>query len=218
MDIEVVRQAPLFAALTDEDAQALLQRMSRARIERGDTACLIYTSGTGGAPRGVRFHHGMILHNVDGASAILREDFAPIPDVFLSFLPLSHSYEHTAGLYFPIALGGEIYFAESVEKLAANIEEVRPTVMVVVPRLFEVLRTRISKAIETAQKKVEARNYDIRKQLLQYDDVMNDQRKVVYEQRADITAGLLHDFLEAGGAGDVNLRQAIANDIQTDED
>lgn len=115
---------------------------------REDLACLVYTSGTGGAPRGVRFHHGMILHNVDGASAILREDFAPIPDVFLSFLPLSHSYEHTAGLYFPIALGGEIYFAESVEKLAANIEEVRPTVMVVVPRLFEVLRQRMLRAIE----------------------------------------------------------------------
>jgi long-chain acyl-CoA synthetase len=68
--------------------------------------------------------------------------------VFLSFLPLSHAYEHTGGQHFPIGLGAEIYYAEGLDKLASNIEEVRPTIMVVVPRLFEVLRTRITKAIE----------------------------------------------------------------------
>jgi long-chain acyl-CoA synthetase len=65
--------------------------------------------------------------------------------VFLSFLPASHAYEHSGGQHFPIALGGQIYYAESLEKLAANIEEVRPTIMVVVPRLFEMLRARIIK-------------------------------------------------------------------------
>jgi len=139
--VEIHRWDELMAA----HANAALPEQTATRE---DLACLVYTSGTGGAPRGVRFHHGMILHNVEGASAILREDFARIPDVFLSFLPLSHSYEHTAGLYFPIALGGQIFFAESIEKLAANIEEVRPTVMVVVPRLFEVLRQRMLRAIE----------------------------------------------------------------------
>ncbi|MEV9285908.1 AMP-binding protein, partial [Klebsiella pneumoniae] len=69
-------------------------------------------------------------------------------EVFLSFLPLSHAYEHTGGQYFPIGLGAQIYYSEGLDKLAANIEEVRPTLMVVVPRLFEVLRTRISKAVE----------------------------------------------------------------------
>jgi long-chain acyl-CoA synthetase len=68
--------------------------------------------------------------------------------VFLSFLPLSHAYEHSAGQHLPIALGGQIYYAEGLEKLAANMADVRPTIMVVVPRLFEVLRTRISKGIE----------------------------------------------------------------------
>ena len=67
---------------------------------------------------------------------------------FLSFLPLSHAYEHSGGQFFPIGLGGQIYYAEGLEKLASNIEEVRPTIMVVVPRLFEVLRTRIIKGIE----------------------------------------------------------------------
>ena len=115
---------------------------------RGDLACIIYTSGTGGAPRGVMQHHGAILHNVAGASAVIAEDFGWGDEVFLSFLPLSHAYEHTGGQYLPIGLGAEIYYAEGLEKLASNIEEVRPTIMVVVPRLFEVLRTRIAKGIE----------------------------------------------------------------------
>jgi long-chain acyl-CoA synthetase len=119
-----------------------------AGIGRADLACIIYTSGTGGAPRGVMQHHGAILRNVDGCARILVEDFGADDEVFLSFLPLSHAYEHTGGQFLPIGLGGQIYYAEGLEKLAANIEEVRPTVMVVVPRLFEVLRTRIMKQVE----------------------------------------------------------------------
>ncbi len=119
-----------------------------AAIGRSDLACIIYTSGTGGAPRGVRQHHGAILCNVSGCARILAEDFGWEHEVFLSFLPLSHAYEHTGGQFLPIGMGGQIYYAEGLEKLASNIEEVRPTVMVVVPRLFEVLRARIMKQIE----------------------------------------------------------------------
>jgi long-chain acyl-CoA synthetase len=116
--------------------------------KREDLACIIYTSGTGGAPRGVMQHHGAVLHNVAGCTSVISEDFGWEEEVFLSFLPLSHAYEHSAGQHFPIGLGGQIYYAEGLEKLASNIEEVRPTIMVVVPRLFEVLRTRITKAVE----------------------------------------------------------------------
>ena len=124
-----------------------------ATITRDDIACLIYTSGTGGAPRGVMQHHGAILRNVDGAARIIADDFGwdaggDTQEVFLSFLPLSHAYEHTGGQYLPMGLGAQIYYSEGLEKLASNIEEVRPTIMVVVPRLFEVLRTRIIKQIE----------------------------------------------------------------------
>lgn len=119
-----------------------------ANFARDDTCCIIYTSGTGGAPRGVQQHHGMILHNVEGCLDIFIHDFGWGDEVFLSFLPLSHAYEHSAGQFLPIGLGGQIYYAEGLEKLASNIEEVRPTVMVVVPRLFEVLRARIIKNIE----------------------------------------------------------------------
>jgi long-chain acyl-CoA synthetase len=119
-------------------------------VGRNDLACIIYTSGTGGAPRGVQQHHGAILHNLEGCTDIISTDFGWDDEVFLSFLPASHAYEHTGGQMFPIALGAEIYYAESLEKLAANIEEVQPTIMVVVPRLFEMLRTRIIKSIESA--------------------------------------------------------------------
>ena len=124
-----------------------LERRMR-EVKRDDLACIIYTSGTGGAPRGVMQHHGMILQNVEGCIDIIANDFGWGDEIFLSFLPASHAYEHSGGQHFPIALGGQIYYAESLEKLAANIEEVRPTIMVVVPRLFEMLRARIMKQVE----------------------------------------------------------------------
>ena len=126
---------------------AVTERM--AQVGRADMACIIYTSGTGGAPRGVLQHHGAILCNVAGAAEILLSDFGIADDErFLSFLPLSHAYEHTGGQFLPIAVGAQIYYSEGLEKLASNIEETKPTIMVVVPRLFEVLRTRIIKNVE----------------------------------------------------------------------
>ena len=152
---EVAQWATIIAARAGTiDADRVAVR-ARATMQRHDLACLIYTSGTGGAPRGVRQHHGAIMRNIAGAITIIEQDFEDgegdnqVPgELFLSFLPLSHAYEHTAGQYMPLGMGGQIYYAEGLEKLAANIEEVRPTFMVVVPRLFEVLRTRIAKQIE----------------------------------------------------------------------
>ena len=132
----------------DPDLEALEQRMQS--VGRKDLACIIYTSGTGGAPRGVMQHHGSILANCAGAADIISTDFGWDDEIFLSFLPASHAYEHTGGQHFPVGLGAQIYYAESLEKLAANIEEVRPTIMVVVPRLFEMLRARILKTIEAS--------------------------------------------------------------------
>jgi long-chain acyl-CoA synthetase len=126
-----------------------------ATFKREDLACLIYTSGTGGAPRGVQQHHGAILCNVEGCVEVITEDFGWDEEIFLSFLPLSHAYEHSGGQHFPVGLGAQIYYSEGIEKLAANIEEVRPTLMVVVPRLFEVLRARILKQMEKQGKVVQ---------------------------------------------------------------
>ena len=139
-----------WAELTSGEADIAALRREIGKTGRDDLACLIYTSGTGGAPRGVMQHHGAILHNVEGCTDIISTDFGWGDEVFLSFLPASHAYEHTGGQHFPIALGAEIYYAESLEKLGSNIEEVHPTIMVVVPRLFELLRTRIMKSIESS--------------------------------------------------------------------
>ncbi len=120
-----------------------------ADVGRGDLACLIYTSGTGGAPRGVQQHHGAILHNIAGAAEVLVNDFGlDDKEAFLSFLPLSHAYEHSAGQFLPIMVGAQIYYSEGLEKLVSNIEETQPTVMVVVPRLFEVIRQRMIKSVQ----------------------------------------------------------------------
>lgn len=110
--------------------------------KRSDAACIIYTSGTGGAPRGVVLSHGALLSNAKGARRLV-ESITDGDDVFLSFLPLSHAYEHTAGLILPILIGAQIYYAESIEALVPNMAEARPTIMTAVPRLYEMMRVRI---------------------------------------------------------------------------
>lgn len=120
-----------------------------ANLTREDTACIIYTSGTGGTPKGVMLHHGAILHNCEGAVDALK-DLGLGHEVFLSFLPLSHSYEHTAGLFFPISIAGEIYYAEGVETLTTNMLEARPTIMTAVPRLYEVMHQKIVTGVTKA--------------------------------------------------------------------
>lgn len=145
-DVQVLDWEPLVAG--GEAYRADFEARGQA-MTRDDTACLIYTSGTGGAPRGVMQHHGAILHNAAGAAEVLVNDFGiGDEEVFLSFLPLSHAYEHSGGQFLPIMVGAQIYYSEGLEKLVSNIEETKPTIMVVVPRLFEVIRARMIKSVE----------------------------------------------------------------------
>jgi long-chain acyl-CoA synthetase len=105
-------------------------------------ACVIYTSGTGGAPRGVMLPHRCILSNCRGAFELVR----PLrlkDEVYLSYLPLSHSYEHTVGNFFFASLGSEIVYSRGVEYLAADMLAIRPTILTAVPRVLEVIRARI---------------------------------------------------------------------------
>ncbi|MBT07678.1 MAG: long-chain fatty acid--CoA ligase [Rhodospirillaceae bacterium] len=119
------------------------------QITQEDTACIIYTSGTGGTPKGVMLSHRSILCNCVGAFHLLLE-LGLDDEVFLSFLPLSHSYEHSCGLMFPTAIGAQIYYAEGIDKLASNLTEVRPTLMTSVPRLYEMMRLRIIDGVQRA--------------------------------------------------------------------
>jgi long-chain acyl-CoA synthetase len=132
-------------ALGGEDRDGIFERV--AALAPDDTACIIYTSGTGGVPKGVLLSHRNIIANCRGAYRLL-EMLGLGAEKFLSFLPLSHSYEHTAGMMFPISIGAEIYFAEGAETLAANLVEVRPTIMTAVPRLYETMHQRIRLAVE----------------------------------------------------------------------
>ncbi len=113
-----------------------------AEIAPGALACLIYTSGTGGAPRGVMLPHRAIMSNCRGAFH-LAKSLDLNGETYLSFLPLSHSYEHTAGQFFLLSLGTEVVYARGVEHLAADMLAVRPTIMTMVPRVLEVIRGRI---------------------------------------------------------------------------
>ena len=132
-------------ALGDDAPDDVDERI--ADMQRGDTACLIYTSGTGGRPRGVMQTHGGILANCLGAHHLL-EKLGLEDDVFLSFLPLSHSYEHSAGQFFPLSVGAQIYYAENADALLRNMAEVKPTIMTAVPRLYEVMHRRITREVE----------------------------------------------------------------------
>ena len=112
-------------------------------IKRGDLACIIYTSGTTGNPKGVMLSHGGILSNCEGAQEILNSIVKSGETVFLTWLPLSHSYEH-AVQFVQISLGAKIYYAESLEKLLSNMSVSQPTIMTAVPRFYQNLYSKIS--------------------------------------------------------------------------
>jgi len=151
-----------------------------AAISADSLACLIYTSGTGGAPKGVMLAHRSILSNCRGAFELLL----PLrlkDEVYLSYLPTAHSYEHTVGLFFLPSIGTEIVYARGVEHLAADMLAVRPTILTAVPRVLEVIRTRVlaqvarqkawqqrlfSQAVEIGCKRIEGRRLTATERML----------------------------------------------------
>ena len=117
---------------------------------RDKVATIVHTSGTTANPKGVVLTHGNILHNFEGG--VQAVDFNE-DDLFLSFLPLSHMTERAAGQIVPLGRGCTIAYAEpAIERLAANMAEVRPTVMVAVPRLYERLYARVISTVEAGPK------------------------------------------------------------------
>ena len=128
---------------TDNDLEENIKSQKRT-----DTACIIYTSGTGGSPKGVMLSHGAMLTNCSGAQELLKNLISDLSEIrFLSWLPLSHSYEHTLQFY-EIGIGAQIYYAESIDKLLVNMSEVKPHFMTAVPRFYDSLHTRISQGLK----------------------------------------------------------------------
>jgi len=113
--------------------------------EETDLATLVYTSGTTGKPKGVMLTHRNVMSNV---SAVLQSVAPVAGDVFLSFLPLSHTFERTAGYYLPVAAGACVAYSRSVKLLQQDFLEVRPTILISVPRVYEriysVIQTRLA--------------------------------------------------------------------------
>ena len=129
--------------ITDYEETEPIKNLYNKDIERKDLACIIYTSGTTGNPKGVMLSHGGILSNCEGATEILDSLINDDLPVFLTWLPLSHSYEHTVQ-YVQISLGAKVFYAESLEKLLPNMSVAEPTIMTAVPRFYQNLYSKIS--------------------------------------------------------------------------
>ncbi len=105
-----------------------------------DLAAIVYTSGTTGKPKGVMLTHRNVVSDV---KAVLERIAPTVDDVFLSFLPLSHTFERTGGYYLPIAAGSCVAYARSVAQLAEDLKTIRPTVLVSVPRIYERIHAKL---------------------------------------------------------------------------
>ena len=124
------------------DLDKVDKAIPKINIKRSDPACIIYTSGTQGNPKGVILSHGGILNNCEGAFNLLK----PITvgqTRFLTWLPLSHSYEHTVQ-FVQVSIAAKIYYAESIDKLIKNMNECKPQVMTAVPRFYQNLYQKIN--------------------------------------------------------------------------
>ncbi len=187
-------------------------------IERKDLACIIYTSGTTGNPKGVMLSHGGILSNCEGAQEILNSLVKDSEPVFLTWLPLSHSYEH-AVQFVQITLGAKIYYAESLEKLLSNMSVAKPTIMTAVPRFYQNLYSKISinfskqtglkkqlisSTISLGIKKLNSENMSFREKILNYLC-----EKLVRRKIKNQFGGNLKAFVSGGGALDQKIGEFL---------
>ena len=131
-----------------EETNYLEKDLKNVNLTRTDIACIIYTSGTQGNPKGVMLSHGGILNNCEGSTKLLKEIISHEPK-FLTWLPLSHSYEHTVQ-FVQIAVGAKIYYAESIDKLVKNMNDCSPDIMTAVPRFYQNLYQKISSSFDRA--------------------------------------------------------------------
>ena len=134
---------------SDEKSKIIERFVSK--INENDVVSIIYTSGTSNKPKGVMLTHKSIISNIVGANELVSE--IKIKDhKFLSIIPLSHAYEHTAGFFLPIYIGAEIYFNENRDQIVNDLLSVKPTLMTAVPRLYEVLYKKINNQLLTKSK------------------------------------------------------------------
>ena len=185
-------------------------KLDDLKLKRTDLACIIYTSGTQGNPKGVMLSHGGILNNCEGSYKLLKGILSSKPK-FLTWLPLSHSYEHTVQ-FVQITVGAEIYYAESIEKLIKNMSECSPDIMTAVPRFYQNLYQKINsnfnktkglkkylidKTLELGKKKL------LKKKMSYFDKIVQEicDRTVRKKVKSQF-GGSLKAFVSGGGALD----------------
>ena len=194
------------------------QKFINKNLKRNMPACIIYTSGTSGTPKGVILSHGGILSNCQGALDILKSLTEKKEPVFLTWLPLSHSYEH-AVQFIQIFLGAKVFYAESLEKLISNMSEAKPTIMTAVPRFYQNLfskininlnkqtgfkRKLIDKTVELGKKTLKREKLNLREKIVNFLCQNLVRRKIQKQFGGDLQA-----FVSGGGALDKTVGEFL---------
>ena len=187
-------------------------------LKRNMPACIIYTSGTSGNPKGVILSHGGILANCEGAYDLLIPLIQKKEPVFLTWLPLSHSYEHTVQ-FVQILLGAKIFYAESLEKLLTNMEIAKPTIVTAVPRFYQNLYNKISinfSKQKGIKKKLIDQTIFLGKKVLKKEKLNFKEKiinfwceKLVRKKIKNQFGGNLQSFVSGGGALDQEIGEFL---------
>ena len=187
-------------------------------LKRNMPACIIYTSGTSGTPKGVVLSHGGILSNCQGAVELLEPLTKKKDPIFLTWLPLSHSYEHTVQ-FIQIIVGAKIFYAESLEKLISNMEVAKPTVMTAVPRFYQNLFTKINmnfKKQTGLKKKLINKTLELGRKILKKQKLSFFEKIINYlcgslvsKKIQNQFGGNLQAFVSGGGALDQNIGEFL---------
>jgi long-chain acyl-CoA synthetase len=188
------------------------------KLKRNMPACIIYTSGTSGNPKGVILSHGGILSNCEGAVELLETLTKKRDPVFLTWLPLSHSYEHTVQ-FIQIIVGAKVFYAESLEKLISNMGVAKPTIMTAVPRFYQNLFTKINMNFEKQKglkKKLINQTLKFGKKILKKETLKLSEKivnflceKLVRKKIRRQFGGNLQAFVSGGGALDQNIGEFL---------
>ena len=187
-------------------------------LKRNMPACIIYTSGTSGNPKGVVLSHGGILSNCEGAIELLEPLIKKKDPIFLTWLPLSHSYEHTVQ-FIQIIVGAKVFYAESLEKLISNMGVAKPSIMTAVPRFYQNLFTKINMNFEKQtglKKKLINKTLNLGKKLLKKEKLNFNEKSInflcdilVRKKIRNQFGGNLQAFVSGGGALDHNIGEFL---------